>query len=532
MFRVIATDNLSEAGLERLRSIDGIQLDVFPPLDPEDLKRELKTADAIIIRSATKLRREILEATDSLQLAIRAGVGVDNIDVPCATERGVLVSNTPRGNAATTAEHAFSLITALARNTVPACSSLKAGRWDKKRYVGTQLMGKTLGIVGLGNIGAHVARIARGYDMRVLASDPFLTDELAEQHHVEKVELDEILKEADIITIHCPKTPATTGLIGAGEFEKMKPTALVVNCARGGIVDEDALYDALKGGRIRGAALDVYTTEPLPEDHRLLELDNLVVTPHLGASTKEAQLAVAIEAAELLEEFMQKGSVRSAINSRIRMDGVGPAARDAMRLAGGIGAFHGQLHDGAPTRIEVEVAGEELTPHGELLLTSTAKTFLHSIFSKEKINDVNVGHYAKQRNIELVSSTREKGEGRGEVRVTVETKTESGTRRRDIRGTVVGPGDVRVTHIDGYGVDIVPVGHMLFIRNHDKPGVIGKVGTVLGTHGVNISRRGVTVSDASPLALGVICVDSDIPEAAISEIGSFDFVDALKQVSL
>ena len=538
MLKVLATDGLSPRGLEILEAAEGIDLDVQATPEPEALKKMLNRYQVIIIRSATKLTADILDAAPDLQLAIRAGVGVDNIDVARATERGILVANTPQGNAATTAEHAFSLITSLARHVPQANAALHDGRWDKKKFMGTELRGKTLGIVGLGNIGATVARIGKGYQMRVLASDPFLTAETAERHGVERVELSELIERSDVITIHCPFTEATRGLIGAGEFERMKETALVVNCARGGIVDEEALAEACKAGRIRGAAVDVFTTEPVPADNPLLGVPNIIVTPHLGASTKEAQVSVAIEAGELVLEYAKSGSVRSAINSSIRLGDLSALTRDSVKLARSLGDLLGQLLEGAPRQLAVEIFGEENAGHRELLTLSAAETFLRAMHAEGRINHVNVKQHAEMRNLELVgsvvTSTGAAMDGYSNwLRVRMTARDENG---RDVvhtaAGSVLQSGTFRITEIDGYPFDLVPAGRLLLVRNRDQPGVIGRIGTLLGEHGVNISRMAVNTAPDNPDALGVYTIDQAVSDDIIRELAGWDKISEVRQVEL
>ena len=314
MLKVLATDNVSPQGLEPLRGVEGVMLDIKPTMPPDVLKQEIGGYQVAIIRSATKLKKDVLEHASGMKLIIRAGIGVDNIDVPYATERGIIVANTPQGNLVATAEHTFALITALARHVPQAAASLKGGAWEKKLFVGTGLQGKTLGIVGLGNVGQVVARIAEGFQMQVIAFDPLLDAAEVKRRRATKVELDDLLRRADIVTLHCPLNDQTRNLISAEALAKMKPSAFLINAARGGILDEEALAEALRAQKIRGAALDVFVSEPVPAGHPLLGLPNVVATPHIAASTREAQEGVAAEAAELIQEYVKKGTVRTQIN--------------------------------------------------------------------------------------------------------------------------------------------------------------------------------------------------------------------------
>lgn len=534
MLKVLATDNLSAAGLKALEESPDIDLDVRPPLDEDTLKAELDRYQAVIIRSATKLKRPILEHAKNLELIVRAGVGVDNIDVAAATERGILVANTPQGNAPTTAEHTFAMIASLARHVPQAYSSLKSGAWEKKKFVGTELRGKTLGIVGLGNIGQHVARIGRGYEMTVLGYDPFLSADALAAIGVKKVELDELVSQSDVVTVHCPMTDATRGLIGATEIEKMKRTAFLVNCARGGIVDEEALAEACRAERIRGAAVDVFMKEPVPADHPLLGLPNVIVTPHLGASTREAQEGVAIEASELVLEYAKLGSVRSAINSRVRLTDMTPVLSQAVRLSRSLGVLLGQLVGGAPTRFAVEAFGNEAEKQAELLMLSAAETFFQMLSSESRVNRVNVGPYAESRGVHLASGVRAgSSTTTNGVRVEVGFKREDGTTNSlSASGIVFGPDAIRVQDIDGYELDLDPRGTVLFMRNEDRPGVIGQVGTLLGSHGVNISKMAVTVRPNDRYALGLYQLDGAVPEEVLREMTAWPTIASIRQVNL
>ncbi len=538
MLKVLATDNLAPVGLEILERADGIDLDVRPTMDPDTLKSEIGAYQAVIIRSATKLTADVLDAAERLEIAVRAGIGVDNIDVPHATERGILVANTPHGNATTTAEHTFSLIVSLARHVPAACASLKAGRWDKKKYTGTELRGKTLGIIGLGNIGAVVARIARGYEMNVVAYDPFLTADNAKRHGVHAVELNELLERSDVVSLHCPKNDKTKGLIGRDELSRMKPTAFFINCARGGIVDERALAGACKEGVIKGAAVDVFDGEPPAEDNPLLGLDNVVLTPHLGASTKEAQLNVAVEASELILEYATTGSASSAINSQVRLANVSDLTRATVHLARKIGSLQGQLREGDPVRFAVEIFGDENHGHRELILLSAAQTFLEHIFTMDRINAVNVTQFAAKCGTELVGSIvstprADMATYTNWVRATVTSKDAGGQERsHSVAGTIFGTSTPKITEIDGYTLDLEPEGTLLVTLHDDRPGVIGKIGTLFGQHDINISRMSVTMRKDRQHALGIIGVDAQVPDAPLDEIATWDVVDRVRQVVL
>jgi D-3-phosphoglycerate dehydrogenase len=538
MLTVLATDGLSAVGLDVLKKAPGVAAEIRPTMDVETLKKEIANYQAIIVRSATKIRREILDAAPNLELIVRAGIGVDNIDVEYATARGVLVANTPQGNATTTAEHAFALITALARHVPQACRALKGGTWEPKRYMGTELRGKTLGIVGLGNIGRIVARLAQGYQMAVIAHDPYLTPELAKRSGVVAVTLPELLAQSDVVTLHCPLNDATRGMIGKAELAQMKRAAFLVNCARGGIVDEAALAVACSEGVIRGAAVDVYSKEPPPSDHVLLGIDNVIVTPHLGASTSEAQENVSIEAAELVLEYAKNGTVSSAINSEIRLGNVTESTKATVALAKKLGSLQAQLLDGEPKRFSVEIFGDGHGEDSRLITLSAAQPFLQSLFTMDRVNPVNVTQFAKRREVEIVGSIvaapgPESGGYTNWVRVTVTTKGPGGSEgSHTVRGSVFGADAHRLTEIDGYELDLVAEGTVLLMRNEDRPGVIGKVGTLMGKHDINISRMSVALRPGTTTALAIVTVDSRVPRAALDEMASWEVMESVRQVAL
>lgn len=536
MLKVLATDNLSPVGLEVLENADGIDVDVKPTMDKATLLTEIAGYEAIIIRSATKLTADVLDAAPKLRLAIRAGVGVDNVDVDHATERGILVANTPHGNAATTAEHAMALAVSLARHVPQACASTKDGHWEKKKFTGTELKGKTLGILGIGNIGTHVARIGQGYGMHVIACDPFLTPDMAERLGVTRVEIDDLLARSDVLTLHCPLNDKTRGIIGAEELSRMKPTAILINAARGGIVDEMALARACQEEVIRGAAVDVFEKEPVDPDHPLLQLPNVIVTPHLGASTKEAQTSVAVEASELILEFARTGAVSSAINSQIRLGNVSPLTKSTVELVRRLGTLQAQLVEGEPRKLSVEIFGADNHGQRELLLLSAAQTFLQVLCPLERINVVNVTGFARRRDIELVGSVVATSNQEGYdnwVRVSVSSIGANGeVRVHTAMGSVFATSTLKITEIDGYGLDLAPEGILLLTEHEDRPGVIGSIGTLMGRHDVNISRMAVTLAQGKKPALGVIGVDAPVPDEVLTEMEKTDAIHRVRQVRL
>lgn len=538
MLKVLATDNLSESGLKILSDQKDISVDVKPPLEAETLKKEINTYNAIIIRSATKLTADVLSHAHNLELIIRAGIGIDNVDVDYATEKGILVANTPHGNSITTAEHTFALITSLARNIPQACNTLKNHTWDKKSFTGIELKGKTLGLIGLGNIGTVVAKIAQGYAMNVITYDPYVSEDFAKSIGAKKVDLDTLFRTSDIISVHCPKKESTQNMVNEAAFEKMKKDALLINCARGGIVDEKALENAIKNKRIKGAALDVFEKEPI-EDHPLFDYPNVVVTPHLGASTREAQEGVSIDACLLLVEYAKYNAVSSAINSSLKVKEGSPRKWTFIDLAKKLGRLQGQLLRGVPKRFTLESLGDEPQEIHEFLQLNAAQEFMKGILSQDRINTINVKLLARRRGIDLVDSQVDTVPGEFEstysnlVRVKVVSEVENGkTQESIVAGTVIGQDNVRVVQINGYDLDFIPTGTSLLIRNQDKPGVIGHVGTLLGKHNVNISRMSVNLQAKGTEALSIFSVDSPVSQVVIDQLTKVDFIKSCVQIHL
>lgn len=537
MIHVLVTDGISTRGLEALKGEKGLSVDVQPPLPPEMLKREIGKYQVLVVRSATKVRSDVIDCASQLELIIRAGIGVDNIDVDYATEKGILVANTPHGNATTAAEHTFALIASLARYVPQACGALKQNRWEKKAFMGSELKGKTLGVIGLGNIGAIVVRIAKGYLMNVLAYDPFVSGELAEQLGAQKVTFEELISTADVITLHTPLNDSTRRLIDATAFEKMKSNALLINCARGGVVDESALALAVTSGRIAGAAVDVFEKEPA-KDHPFFGIDRIVVTPHLGASTKEAQESVAQDAYTLLKEYAKHRMVSSAINSGVKFQEVSPHQQVFVTLAQKLGALQGQLLQGSPKKLIVEVAGNEVAPLRDALMANAALAFLQTMVGEEKVNSVNVRWMAKKRGLSLVEThTDEPAEADANyqnlVRIRVVSQDGSGNDvTHVVAGTAFDVDHIRLTELDGYELDVIPRGHLLLVYNEDRPGIIGRLGTFLGQHDLNISRMAVTLQKGTKLALAVYTLEKELDPELVKEIATWDSIHMCHQVYL
>ncbi|MGH9941215.1 MAG: phosphoglycerate dehydrogenase [Pyrinomonadaceae bacterium] len=512
--RILVSDDVSESGLEPLRTA-GFTVDKRTGLKPEELRELLPAYDGLIVRSETKVTAPLLDAATGLRAIGRAGVGVDNIDVPAATARGVVVMNAPDGNTMTTAEHAVALLLALARHLPAGNASLRAGRWERKKFVGVELRGKTLGIIGLGRIGRVVACRAQGFEMKVLAYDPFVTPEQARDAEIELASLEEVCRRADFLTVHTPLTAETRGIIGAGELSLMKPDARVINCARGGLVDEQALYVAIKENRIAGAAFDVFEQEPPPADHPLLQLEQVIATPHLGASTKEAQEGVAVTVAEQMRDYFLTGALRGAVNAPALGAHELNVLQPYIDLAYRLGRFQAQLLDEAVREVRIEYAGEV----AELDAAPVTRSFLAGLLRdvSARVNSVNAFHIAEERGIKVTSSYERGGVSPSAVNTRAVT---AHGHEQSVSGALFGPGGDggRITEINGFRIEAIPAGHMVVTRNRDVPGVIGHVGTIFGRHGVNISRFHLGRLDPGGEAMAVNETDAPAGDATLEDL--------------
>ncbi len=512
--KVLISDKLAQEGVEILKQA-GLEVDCRFGIPPEELKEIIKDYEGLIVRSGTRVTAEIIAEADRLKVIGRAGVGLDNVDLAAATKKGIVAMNTPAGNTTSTAEHTMSLILALSRNIPQACASLKAGRWERSKFSGVELHGKTIGIIGLGRIGSTVAAMAKAFGMSVLAVDPYLSLEVAAQKGVEMVDLPELLRRSDYITVHIPKSSETRHLISDKEFAVMKPGVRVINCARGGIIDEQALVRALEEGRIAGCALDVFEQEPPPPDSPLLtRFDNCIVTPHLGASTSEAQINVAIEIAEAVRDALLGRGIVNAANFPSLSSEAYQILAPYMDLARRMGLFAGQLVAGRMTALKI-------TYHGVMTQYKTAPmtmTLLHGLLQPilgDTVNAVNAMDVARERGIDVreVVSTREE-EFVNLVIAELETDRESFR----LWGTLTGNNQPRIVKINGVYVEASPQGVILFINNNDRPGIVGAVGTLLAHAGVNIA--GITFGRDRPggRAVSVVNLDSGISEDLLAEI--------------
>jgi D-3-phosphoglycerate dehydrogenase len=526
--RIFVADEVSDAGLEPLRDA-GFTLDKKTGLAADALRAELAESDGLVVRSETKVTAELLDAARRLRVIGRAGVGVDNIDVAAATARGIVVMNAPDGNTITTAEHTMALLVALARNVPQADSSLKAGKWERKRFIGVELQGKTLGIIGLGRIGRAVAARARAFGMKIVAHDPFISPEEAKDLEIASVSLDEVFARADFLTVHTPLTSETRGIIGAQAFAKMKKGIRIINCARGGLVDEAALLAALKSGTVAGAALDVFEQEPPPTNHPLLSLDEVIATPHLGASTTEAQEGVAFTVAEQMRDYLLTGALRGAVN----VPSLGAKELSLLQpylvLAESLGRFQAQLVDSAVREVRMDFAGEMV----ELDAAPVTRSFLAGLLRdvSARVNVVNAFVIAEERRIAVTTSYRRGGDTAQAIYTRVIGETGEHTASGTVFG-IAGGREGRITEINGFRIEAIPRGHMLVMHNRDVPGVIGRVGTILGERGINISEFHLGRRERGGEAMAVIEIDAPLDAETIDEIRRFDPVISARQIEL
>jgi len=523
MIKVLITDKLAQEGIDLLKSIDGIEPVVKTGISEDELAGIIGQYDGLIIRSGTNVTAKVLANPGKLKGIARAGVGVDNIDVPEATRKGILVMNTPGGNTLSAAEHTFALILSMSRNVVPACNSLKAGAWDRKKYMGNQLDGKILGLIGLGRIGMAVAEMAKGFNMKILGYDPFAVPTDAEKFGIEVTDgLESIFREADYISVHVPRNEQTLNMIDAEQIKIMKPTVRLVNCARGGIINEEALYNALAEGAIAGAALDVYPTEP-PENRRFAEFENCLVTPHLGASTTEAQVEVAVEAAEILVDAIKGGPVKNAINAPSTVGVAVPIVSQYAELARRIGSLVSTIAPGHIKGVEVRYCGSI----AEMNVKSVTLNFAIGLLQKHfdmLLNTVNVAVLAKERGISIDETVNAEVK---DVAASFSAKVVTDKVTRTVTGSVFGQALLRIIEIDGFKIEMTPQGAMLVIFNDDKPGVIGAVGTVCGKHNINICTMGVGQKPEEQKAVLAVSLDKEPDAKSIAELGKLDFVNEI-----
>ena len=526
MPKVLVSDSLAEQGVTVLEQAPGIEVINRPGASPDELLELIADVDGLAIRSATKVTAEVMAAAKNLRIVGRAGIGVDNVDIPAATERGVVVVNTPEGNNITTAEHAIALMVSLARHVPQATASMKAGKWEKKKFQGMELYNRTLGVLGAGNIGRFVVSRAKGLGMKVIVHDPYLTQEAAARLEVERVELGEMMSRADVVTVHVPKTKETTGILGAAEFAQAKPGLIVINAARGGIVDEAALLEALENGQVGAAGLDVFVEEPPPADHPLVNHPNVICTPHLGASTEQAQINVAVAVAEQIRDYLLNGEVRNSLNvptvSPEQMEAVGPY----IGLGEKLGAFQGQLAQGRVDVVEVEYSGEVADYKVAPITIAVLKGILSSV--RESVNLVNASHIAQELGIKVIESKVARSTDFASS-ITVKVK---GVVDRLVGGAVFHGDQPRIVRIDDFMLEAIPEGCTLLIHNHDQSGVVGHVGTILGSAGINISRMQLALHESRGEACMLVNIDQDPGQEVLASLRDADNMLAVQLLEL
>jgi len=523
MPKVLISDALSAAAVQIFKD-RGIEVDFQPALgkDKEKLASVVGGYDGLAIRSATKVTAKIIEQAKNLKVIGRAGIGVDNVDIPAATARGIIVMNTPFGNSITTAEHAISLMLALARQIPEADASTRAGKWEKSKFMGVEIFGKTLGVIGCGNIGSIVADRAVGLKMKVIAYDPFLPADRATDLGVEKVELLDLFKRADFITLHTPLTEKTRNVISAEAIKAMKKGVRIINCARGGLVDEAALYEALKNGHVAGAAFDVFVTEPATENP-LFNLPNVVCTPHLGASTSEAQENVALQIAEQMSDYLLRGAITNAINFPSISAEEAPKLKPFVALAERLGSFAGQLTETGISKVQVAYEGAVAQMNTKALTSAALAGLLRPMLGD--VNVVSAPVAAKDRGIVIEEVTREMPEDyESLITVTVTTERQS----RHVSGTVFADGRPRIVNIKGIRMDAEFGPSMIYITNLDKPGFIGKFSSTLGEAGINIATFHVGRDAPGGNAIALIEIDGQLPESVLAKVRALPQVQSAK----
>ncbi len=526
LFKVFVSDKLDSSGLRFLEQTKGIQVINKPGLKGQDLKDAIREADAVIIRSETKLTKEIINAAGRLKIIGRAGVGVDNVDLETATKRGIIVMNTPEGNTKSTAELTWTMILVLARKVPQAFNSLRQGEWKRSLFTGAELHRKTLGVVGFGRIGREVARFAAAFGMKVLVHDPFISADHVKQINVTFVSLNELAKEADFITVHTPLTPETTDMISKPQFALMKKGVQIVNCARGGIINEEALLEALNEGRVAGAALDVFVREPPKKDDPLLLHPNVISTPHLGAATVEAQENVALEVAEQVVDALFGKEIRNSVNIPSLDAASARILRPWTILTEKLGLLQAQLFEGDVRQVDIKYSGEVTTYKMTPLTAAFLKGLLTPICG-ESVNFVNSIPTARERGITVNESTTTAVEDFANA-VAATIVTSSGT--HFVMGTLYGNKEPRIARINEYYIDAVPRGTVLAITNDDKPGFVGEIGTLLGKNGVNIAEMTLGRRQEGGTAFAMINIDGQVPPNVLEEIRKLKKVQAVKVV--
>ena len=525
--KILVSDPLAEVGIKIFQETPGIDVDVNTGLTPEELKGIIGQYDGLVIRSATKVTADCISAAKNLRVIGRAGIGLDNVDIPAASQRGIVVMNTPEGNTITTAEHTMAMIMALSRNIPQATASLKEGKWEKKNLKGREVFNKTLGLVGAGHIGRIVADRAKGMKMKVIVYDPYIKPETIEQLDLEPVSFDELLNRSDYITIHTPKTDETINMIDLEAIKKMKESAMVIDCARGGIVNEDDLCEALKSGLLAGAALDVFGTEP-PGKIGLMDLPNFICTPHLGASTKEAQNNVAKDVAEQIVSYLLHGTVKNAINVPAISTELMTTLRPYVILLERMGTFQSQLAESAILEARIDYSGSVIEYDLAPLTTSMLKGLLTPIL-KDDVNFVNAPYIATDRGIKVVESKSRTSEDFASL-IELTVKTLEG--QNVVSGTIFGKKMPRILRINNFHLEAIPEGHNLLIHNEDSPGVIGSIANTIGNNDINISRMQVGEEQEKRQNVILLTTSSIVSDEVLEDIRGLKHVFSVKRIEL
>ncbi len=523
MPKVLIADKMSPRAAEIFKE-RGVEVDVITGLDRDELIKIIDQYDGLAVRSSTKATPPVLEAATNMKVIGRAGIGVDNIDLPTATAKGIVVMNTPFGNSITTAEHAIAMMFALARDIPEANASTHAGKWEKSRFMGVELTGKTLGVIGCGNIGSIAASRGVGLKMKVIAFDPFLTPDRAVEIGVEKVELEDVLKRSDFITLHTPLTDKTRNIINAEALAKCRKGVRIINCARGGLIDEKALKEALESGQVGGVALDVFEEEPAKENP-LFGMENVICTPHLGASTAEAQENVALQVAEQMADFLMTGAVNNAINMPSISAEDAPRLRPYVALAEQLGMFAGQLTESAIEGVEIEYVGEVSELNVAPLTSAIIAGLLRPLLSD--VNMVSAPAMAKERGIS-VSEVKRDSKGAFDSYIRLSLKTER--QQRSVAGTVFSDGKPRIIQVKGININAELAPRVLYITNTDAPGFIGALGSVLGAHGINIASFQLGREKPGGDAVSLVNIDNEASKEVLDEINSLKQVVQVKQL--
>lgn len=529
--KVLISDKLSESGTKIFESAEGIEVINQPGLgkDEAQLKEVIADVDAIAIRSGTKLTADVLACAKNLKVIGRAGIGVDNVDIPAASKQGIIVMNTPTGNVITTAEHAISMMCSLSRKIPQATASLKEGKWEKSKFMGSEIYNKTLGVIGCGNIGRIVINRAQGLKMNVIGFDPFLSDEVAEELGIEKVTLGELFKRSDFITVHTPLNDKTHHLIDKEAFGQMKKGVYLMNCARGGIVKEDDLLEALEQGIVAGAALDVFEQEPVDPQHPLLKSDKVICTPHLGASTDEAQENVAVDVANQIVDYLLNGNIKNSLNTASASGDALKKLGPTINLGKKMGILQGQLCEEAPKEIHIQYYGDIATQTTDPVTTAILQGLLQPMLSDVSVNAVNAPYLAKERGIKVTES---KVNAHSDYSSLVEVSLKFKDHESLVAGSIFGKSNPRIVRFNKISTELNPEGQFLIVENKDIPGVVGRIGTYLGSKKVNISNMQLGLDKKTQMATTFYAVQGQVNQDTLKGLKDLDGIVSVKQIQL